>query len=242
MPIIKSRSLKELFTKQFHKLTHFLQQVGLLKARGVIPLGFIQRYLPTDAVVVEAGACMGDDTVPMAKFWSKGQVHAFEPVPHLFQYLQQNTAKCKNVTCYPLALGEKRGTQTIHVSSGASLGSSSLLKPKEHLTLYPGVTFEEDIEVQVTTLDEWAVAHHVFRVDFLWLDLQGFEYLVLKSSPAVLSMVRAIYTEVNLKEIYEGALLYGDFKKWLQGNGFQVVREEFSGADAGNVLFAKDPG
>lgn len=207
--------------------------------KGVIPIGFIKKFLPENPVVIEAGAHIGLDTVQMSKSWPNGTIYAFEPIPELFERLKANTRKLKNVNCHPLALADSVTVAKMFVSSGVSDGSSSLLPPKEHLTEHPDVYFQTEIEVQTTTLDDWVRKHGVQRVDFLWLDMQGSELAALKAAPLVLSLVRAIYIEVSLKEMYEGVPLYPEVREWLEIRGFRVEREELPWPDMGNVLFVR---
>ncbi len=207
---------------------------------GEIPKAYFVPFLPDNPVIVEAGAHAGLDTLELARLWKKGIVHAFEPVPDLYRRLRTRTRWQRNVMTYPLALGAHDGFARFFVSSGASDASSSLLEPKEHLVDHPGVSFSRQIEVRVTTLDSWAATHGIERVDFLWLDMQGFELSVLQAAPLILSKVCAIYTEVFLKESYFKVPLYEEVRTWLAEQGFRVEREVLPWIDAGNVLFVRE--
>ena len=205
--------------------------------KGVVPKKYIGKFIPNDPVIIEAGAHVGSDTIEMAKLWPKGHIYAFECIPHLFEKLYETTKKYKNVKCCQMAIGEQNGSAEIFVSSGSSDGSSSLMPPHEHLTEHPDVHFAQKMLVQTTTIDQWASENNIKNVDLLWLDMQGYELVALKSSPHILSTVRAVYSEVNLKELYKGAPLYPEFRQWMKSHGFEVVREELAWEDAGNVLF-----
>ena len=202
-----------------------------------IPKSYIKKLLPNDPVIVEGGAHIGVDTLEMAKIWPKAKIFAFEPVPSLFMQLEEKTRAVENIHCYPLALAEFSGSTTMYISSGTSDGSSSLMEPNEHLTEHPDVTFLEKLQVQTTTLDEWADKQGIDHVDFLWLDLQGYELAVLKASPQILNSVRAIHMEVSLKETYKGVPLYPECRKWMEDKGFMVCREALPWPDMGNVFF-----
>jgi FkbM family methyltransferase len=206
---------------------------------GEIPKEYLHRFLPPDPVVVEAGAHIGADTLALARLWPAGVVHAFEPVPELFAQLERRTRGLANVCRYPLALSGSTGTAEMHVSSGASDGSSSLLAPDGHLREHPDVAFSSRIVVPTDTLDDWAAREGIARVDFLWLDMQGHELNVLRTAPRVLATVRAIHTEVSLKPLYAGGPLYPELRAWLEERGFRVEREELPWADGGNVLFVR---
>jgi 2-O-methyltransferase len=210
-----------------------------LLGKGVIPKEFFVQFLPDNPFILEAGAHKGKDTVEMAKIWPNGSIHAFEPVPHLFKLLENNTRNLKNVHCYQLALGDTKGSETLFVSSGASDGSSSLLPPKELLNNYPTVYFDTKVPVTTITLDEWARENGVTRIDFMWLDLQGMELKVLQSGSIILKTVKGIYSEVSSVEGYQGQSLYHELREWLEKEGFHVEREAVENGE-GNVFFLRN--
>jgi FkbM family methyltransferase len=229
--LIKNLAIKTVLFRIQGTLDHFL-------GKGVIPLSYIKNFLPENPTIVEAGAHKGKDTIKLSKTWPKGLVHAFEPVPGLFTQLLKAAKKRQNVTCYPFALSDTSGISRIFISGGISDGSSSLLKPQEHIKIFPDVTFDKFIDVETITLDEWAQKYSVQKIDLLWLDLQGMELNVLKSGLKILKNVKALYTEVSLVETYKNAPLYPEFRQWLEDKGFKVQREEISGL-MGNVLFVR---
>lgn len=204
-----------------------------------IPKKTIARYLPKAPVIVEAGAHTGVDTIELARQWPKGVVHAFEPVPALFDQLEDRTRSLVNVRRSRLALSDRAGKQVLHLSEGASDGSSSLLPPERHLEVHPEVRFEKRIEVDTVTLDGWAEQQGIDRIDFLWLDMQGMEPAVLRASPRMLARVRAIHTEVSLMPVYAQSVLYPEFRAWMETQGFEVAREVLPYPDMGNVLFVR---
>lgn len=230
------KSLKKYFYR-FRNLLLKLYKTNTSK--GTISLSEIAKYLPRNPIIVEAGAHIGIDTLQMNKEWPKGRIFAFEPVPNLFEKLIANTKRISNINCFNLALGKETSFATMHISSGVSDASSSLLSPQEHLLEHPDVKFETTIDVNVTTLDSWAAQHNIYKIDFLWLDLQGYEMYVLEASPRILSSVTAIYTEVSLKQVYEHVPLYPEYRSWLENQGFYVEREELPWPDMGNVLFVR---
>jgi 2-O-methyltransferase len=208
---------------------------ALISNAGPITKEYIKQYLPHNPIIVEAGAYDGADTEIMAKMWPAGKVYAFEPVPRLFERIVQKTKLLKNVQCFQLALGDKSGSLPFYVSEPWD-ASSSLAAPKEHIQIYPGVQFPRVINVDVKTLDQWAAENNVTRVDFLYLDMQGYEPAMLMASKKVLKTVRVIYTEVNTKELYANIILYPQLTQWLASQGFTLVREQvthhYGGGDA----------
>jgi FkbM family methyltransferase len=205
-----------------------------------IPKFLLRKFLPADPVIIDCGACDGTDSIELARIFPHASIHSFEPVPQVFNALTRNTRKYRNVHCYQMALSNATGKANMHISSGASYGSSSLLAPKTHLNDHPTVFFENTIEVNTITLDDWADSQHLSRVDFLWLDMQGFEYEMLRASNRIIDTIKAIHTEVSVKETYEQVKLYPAFRQWAEEKGFRVFREAVpDGTDMGNVLFVR---
>ena len=201
---------------------------------------YIRKFLPANPVIIDCGAHVGGDSIDMCRLFSGSTIHAFEPVPTIFKLLKHNTRKFNRITCHAIALSNKNGEQVMHVSSGASDGSSSFLKPNEHLKDHPDVFFNEDIIVQTLLLDTWAAQQGLQKIDLLWLDMQGFELEVLKASSVILPKVHAIHMEVSTRPTYEGVPLYNEVKTWMEANGFHVQVEAIpKGWDMGNVLFVR---
>src|SRR5262249_10098288 len=153
------------------------------------PLFMMKKYVPKNPVIFEAGAHLGEDTARLVSSFGPRKLCAFEPVPELFARLQQNTRSLPAVECFPFALAGESGTRKLNVSSGyhetpgnvrvAADGSSSLLRPTGHFELCPTVEFNRQIEVKVTTIDDFVKQQRLDRIDFMWLDLQGMELKVL---------------------------------------------------------------
>lgn len=199
----------------------------------------IRELLPNEPVIVEAGAHIGRDTVKMSKRWPEAKIFAFEPIVYLYNQLIENTKKYPNIICYNLALSHKVGKEIIYVSSDRSNAASSLLKPKEFLKESPKVAFNNSIEIETITLDQWAKENNIKKIDFLWLDMQGYEYFALKSSPNILKTITVIYTEINITQRYEKHPLFKEYKNWLESQGFSLIKYELNRKTWGNALFAK---
>ena len=133
----------------------------------------------------------------LSETWPEGTIHAFEPVPEIFALLEKNTQHLSNVKRYPYALSDSNGTATFYVSSKPKFGNNpfqagSLLKPKERLK-FSDVEYKSTIEVSTITLDSWAEQNHIHAIDFLWLDMQGYELNVLKEAPRILRGAGNLY-------------------------------------------------
>ena len=130
------------------------------------------RELRKGDIVVDVGANIGYYTLLAARLvGSTGHVYAFEPEPEAFALLERNVALngYDNVTLVPKALGRESGTLQLFVAK-RNRGDHRVYDPSGK---------RGAIDVPVVTLDEalaqWAPAH----VDFLKVDTQGAECMIL---------------------------------------------------------------
>lgn len=113
--------------------------------------------------------------------------------------------------------------QTFHINNDDA--TSSLLPFNEALTstladLDHLRTLRTE-RVATSRLDD-ALAD-VGAVDFLKLDIQGFEYPVLRHAPQVLARANVIHCEVAFAPIYAGQALFSDIEQLLRDAGFYLL-------------------
>ena len=210
-------------------------------------LDLVKPYLPANPIIIEAGAFDGKDTAIMSALWPAAHIHAFEPVPEIFTRLQTNTQHLPNVWHYQIALSNKSGFSDMYISEkpekpGITTQANSLLKPAARLAHSP-IIFPFTTLVQTITLDDWATQHKIAQVDFLRLDLQGYELNVLMAATQLLKTVKVIITEVEFIQAYENQYQYPEVKKWLEENGFTMIAKDFPDNPSwffGNAIFIRD--
>jgi FkbM family methyltransferase len=206
----------------------------------------VKQFLPDNPVIVEAGAFDGNDTNKMALQWPAGTVHAFEPVPEIYERLLSNTSRFTNIRYYPLALSDNNGTALFHISErpsrpGIASQAGSLHKPKQRLSKSP-LIFPRTTTVPTITLDEWTANNAVSAIDLLWLDTQGHELAILQAAPSMISHIRVILAEVSFIESYEGQPQYEEVVAWITNHGFDYVGRDFADTTTtffGNALFVR---
>ncbi len=207
-------------------------------------LKIVKRYLPENPIILEAGSFDGEDTLYVAKFWPQSTIYSFEPVPQIYKKFCRNTKNCSQIKGFNIALGDSCGKKSFYVSSDKNSPhipsqSSSLLPPKEHLDYAPHIQFNKIIEVNCFTIDAWAAENNIKNIDLMWLDMQGNELETLQASPEILKTVKAIITEVEFVEAYEGQSLYRDVKDWLEAQGFTMIALSTTAEWFGDAIFIR---
>lgn len=100
--------------------------------------------------------------------------------------------------------------------------SSSILPLGEHLEIYPSIREVSQVEVRSRRLDTLMAEEGLSPADFnfLNLDIQGAELMALRGASSLLVGISAVNTEVNLKELYQGAALLGELEEHMASAGF----------------------
>jgi FkbM family methyltransferase len=142
-------------------------------------------------------------------------IYLFEPQAGPLLALQAMAARDARIRVFPVAVSDRDGVASFNVASNNG-ESSSLLQLGSHRELFPEVTMQSTIEVPTRRLDSVLAEHGLQPPDVMIVDVQGAEYLVLKSlSPVVLDALRLLYTEVSLEPVYEAAGLLSDVEALL---------------------------
>jgi len=220
---------------------HPIRALRYVLHRDTIPYETIARYLPSEPVIVEAGAYDGTNTGEMARFWPTATIHAFEPIPSAAELVRGKIREFgARVRCHELGLGVQDTQIEMYVSGDGSSGScqsSSMLAPTAaQFREFPNIAFGCRQLVTMRSLDSWAASEGVPKVDFMWLDMQGYEIQALAAAPRILSTVSAIHMEVCNVQLYDDAPLYPEVKRRMASWGFVPVIEAYFRV-SGNVLF-----
>lgn len=168
--------------------------------------------------IVHIGAHYGEE---ITEYVNNGiqNIVLFEPLEDNFNILRQRVQNLNaDIQGYQVALGSEKKTATMNLSSN-NLESSSLLKPKLHLEHHGHVKFEGTEEVEVDLLDNYELSN----INFINMDVQGYELEVLKGAKETLHQIDYVYCEVNRGEVYENNAMIGEIDEYLGNYGFERV-------------------
>ncbi|MBI2811927.1 MAG: FkbM family methyltransferase [Candidatus Melainabacteria bacterium] len=204
---------------------------------NIYELDLIARFMPKNPVIFEAGAYGGSDTLLFAQRWPDATIISFEASPTTFNTFSMLTAGVPNIRGYNLAVSTYNGKAKFYLSDN-DVGSSSLL-PSHDNQFKEGYKGPEII-IDCVILDDWCSMNSVDHIDFMWLDLEGMELQVLRSSPKILSSVKVIYTETNFQEFRKGMTQYNELKTFLEKSGFKLLAHRYLENWQGNAIFIND--
>ncbi|GBE05963.1 MAG TPA: FkbM family methyltransferase [Nitrospirae bacterium] len=160
--------------------------------------------------IFDCGANIGLYTLRAAQNRS-AKIYAFEPNPSVFQRLVKNVKAndLSNVTALPLAIGSINGKTTLTWDS--STLSGKVVKGRQ--------AGQNEVEVEVTTLDRISEMYHVTSIDILKLDVEGQEHEALKGGTQTLKKTKKLVLE------YHNDKVRAECESFLKEAGFDKVME-----------------
>jgi FkbM family methyltransferase len=175
---------------------------------------FIRRHLKPGAVMCDIGANIGAYAVLLGPaVGPTGRVIAFEAHPVCYGYLQQNVRlnQLTNVTIENKGLGDQVGELRIEYDQ-KNPGQT-------HIDLQGA---RDSVRIPVSTLDAELARLNVATVDYIKIDVEGFELFVLKGASKTISASPDLVVQTELFDKY--CKRYGyktvDVLDFMTGLGF----------------------
>lgn len=192
-----------------------------------------------ELTIFDIGACEGLSSVRYLSLFPKSKVYAFEPVPNNYKKVLENKEKYNltNFSAFELGLSSEKGEATFYVSSGepsnidkptdnsTSFGnkSSSLYKPNKVNEIHNWLEFNESITIKTETLQNFCRDHKIDSIDFIHMDVQGAELMVLEGANKMISNINSVWLEVEKVELYEKQALKKDIEDFFIKNDFICI-------------------
>ena len=191
----------------------------------------------TPLVIFDIGACEGEESIRYSRCLPQAKIYSFEPLPANQRLVEINFARfgIQSAELVRVALSDREGTAEFHVSSGTppvnfagedwNYGnkSSSLLPPASGDPMFGWVKFDEKITVKTETLDAFVSERAIGRIDFIHMDVQGAEHMVLAGAKRSLVNTSAVWLETSKVELYRGQRLRNETEDSMRAAGFAKI-------------------
>ncbi len=141
----------------------------------------LKKHLKENSNCIDVGAHKGEILDICIKHAPEGKHFAFEPIPNMFENLKSKYSSTNKVTVYPYALSDASGESDFNfVESNPSY--SGLQKRKYDRKNETDST----IKIETKRLDELISSET--PIDFIKIDVEGGEMLVLKGAEKILDI------------------------------------------------------
>lgn len=188
-------------------VSKWVEECGRLCHDETVPLHILPLLKKGDWIV-EGGANIGTHTVPYAQTvggW--GRVFAFEPNPPVFECLVNNTKEYPNIELHQCALGLYEAEEFLHLE--LNVGASYVLPQHHH---------DRVLKVPCRRLDSFEFE----RVDFIKLDVEGYELYALLGAVVTLTRHRPIILlELNRPVLARNGHTNEDILKFLSDLNYE---------------------
>jgi len=119
--------------------------------------------------------------------------------------------------------------------------SSSVLEFGTHSRAYPDIVYVDTVRQPSITVDTFFERHGMdaSKYNFWNFDIQGAELMALKGATKSIQHAKAIYLEVNEKELYKKCALLPEIDSFLSQHGFKRVSIKMSKSGWGDALYIR---
>ncbi|HMM13469.1 MAG TPA: FkbM family methyltransferase [Parvibaculum sp.] len=146
----------------------------------------LRSLIPRDGVVVDVGAHAGQFAKLFAGMAPAGRVYAFEPGAYALSILKHSIRWRSNVTVVPFGLSDAEGTEVLQLPIKAS---GSLSFGLAHISA-DATEPAKSHRIRLTTLDRFAENERLKQLDFIKVDIEGWEAHFLSGASKTLSRFR----------------------------------------------------
>jgi len=164
----------------------------------------ILNEIKEDDVIIEVGANIGYYVLlECLLIKGKGRVIALEPDPRSRKLLEMNVVKngyAQNVEIIPVAIGAKRGKETLFLSSAWNLSTTGFPTSKESVTRI----------IDVKPLDELVLNES--KIDIIKMDIEGSEFKVINGMIHTILKFRPRLLIIELHPIVDDDLVWAFFE------------------------------
>lgn len=211
-------AIKNIFQKLLFKAGLDIRLVSTLHRKEALRHLWLQQS--GIQCIFDVGANQGQFATQIRKYFPHTDIYSFEPIDTCFEALQQHFQSDPHFKAFHYAIGDENAETTFHLNESSP--SSSLLKMQPaHYENYPGTQKTVEQKVSVRTLDSLFPEWPAERKILLKIDVQGYEYQVLKGAAQLLRQVEVILAEVMFEELYERQSTFDQLNDLLREHGFR---------------------
>ena len=189
--------------------------------------GFLSRkVILNDPIIFDVGSHKGKLSKLMQDIYENAIIYCFEPNKSMNDALKKIG---NNIKVYNYALGEKKEEKQILINkidltnTLSTINENSLYLKIKNFILAKSKKDSVYETIQVISLENFCVEKKIKYIDFLKLDVEGYEYNVLLGAKNIIKNVKFIMLEVQKNNMYNG-YSKKDIEVFLKDNNFILIK------------------
>lgn len=142
--------------------------------------------------MLDIGANIGNHSISLSGHFK--EVHSFEPNPIVLDRLRKNIEinNIKNITVHPYGAGYEDGEYPFFIDESGNLGASHIVQEAQRELPQPTRKNRKIPFIHVVNLDEYLSTKKIGAIDFVKIDVEGFELDVIKGMENTIKKYRPI--------------------------------------------------
>lgn len=199
------------------------------KQQDAFEIDLLRKHIKKGDVVLDIGANIGFYAQILSELVSEsGKVHCFEPDKINFSHLKNATNRLNNVVLNNKAVGAKTELLKIYTSKNLNVDHRTY-KPEE---------YDKEIDIDAVAIDDYLKNH--LKVDFIKIDIQGFEMQAIQGMQQVLQHNNKIkivseFWPYGLRTAGSSVMEYFEYLKKLNFNCYLLENNQLKKLDMEQV-------
>lgn len=175
-----------------------LSALGYGNWRGMKESGedfFIKKYLSNNQIklCLDVGANIGNYSKLLLEE-TNSKVISFEPMPFNFKKLSNNLSDYSDRTILVnKGISSKSGTLDINYNENLPSFASFIRESNHH----EYVQNNETLEIEVISIDDFIRENHITEIDFIKIDVEGFESEVIEGAFETFNSIKPKYVQIE---------------------------------------------
>ena len=180
-----------------------------------------------DPIIFDVGSHRGKMSRLLNSIYKNASIYCFEPNKSFNKDLKRIG---KNIRICNYALGNKAeykniSQNTIDLTNSISkINKSSLYLKIKNFIIKKSKTEDKLKKVKVITLQSFCKIKKIKKIDFLKIDVEGYEYMVLLGAKNVIKNVKFVMIEIQKNDMYNH-YSRSKIENFLKRNNFKLVKK-----------------
>ncbi len=173
-------------------------------------------------VIFDVGANIGETTLNFAKKTGEnGKIHSFEPDPINYISVEKNIRinDFNNILLNPFGLGNEEGKFKIYTVDENNRGMNRIVNSTDNISNHR--------EITITRIDDYVKNNNIKTINLIKIDVEGFEFNVLKGALEVLNKFHPIlFIELDNQNLKDQGSSANELITYLVENEYEINHAE----------------
>ncbi|HEY6504857.1 MAG TPA: FkbM family methyltransferase [Chitinophagaceae bacterium] len=203
-------------------ISDYQEWMVYFEQKGDAPFN-IENYLREDAIIFDIGANIGQTSLTMWKSLKHCRIYSFEPYPETYQKMLKNISlnnARKSIIPVDIALGSKEEEVAMFQHCEVNSGSNTIVF--DDLSNKSGLK-----KIRMMSLDQYVNNAGLERMDFIKIDVEGFEYEVLCGAVETLAKWKpSLFVEIDDNNLSEHGSSVNQVIEKLKEMGYDIRKHQ----------------